>query len=58
MNTLGDDYLFTVIKKGGMAVGKSPNMAPWGGALSDEQIRNVVAYVRSLANPPYTPPTQ
>jgi mono/diheme cytochrome c family protein len=31
-------------------------MAPWGGALSDAQIRDVVAYVRSLAEPPYTGP--
>jgi len=58
MNTLTDDYLFKIIKKGGMAVGKSPNMAPWGGALSDPQIRNVIAYIRTLADPPYTPPTR
>jgi mono/diheme cytochrome c family protein len=57
MNALTDDYLVKVIKLGGMAVGKSPNMAPWGGALSDEQILDVVAYIRSLADPPYTPPT-
>jgi mono/diheme cytochrome c family protein len=31
-------------------------MAPWGGALSDEQIRDVVAFVRTLANPAYTGP--
>lgn len=58
MNTLTDDHLFEVIREGGRAVGKSPNMAPWGGALSDPQIRNVVAYIRTLAEPPYTPPTQ
>jgi mono/diheme cytochrome c family protein len=28
-------------------------MAPWGGALTDAQIRDVVAFVRSLAKPPY-----
>ena len=58
MNTLTDDYLFKIIKEGGMAVGKSPTMAPWGGALSDPRIRKVIEYVRTLANPPYTPPTQ
>jgi mono/diheme cytochrome c family protein len=45
-----DDYLFQVIKFGGASVGRSPLMAPWGGALSDAQIRDVIAYVRSLAH--------
>jgi mono/diheme cytochrome c family protein len=53
MNPLEDDFLFKVIKLGGAAVGKSPLMAPWGGTLSDAQIWDVVAYVRTLANPPY-----
>jgi mono/diheme cytochrome c family protein len=56
MNALSNEHLFKVIKEGGAAVGKSPLMAPWGGALSDAQIRDVVAYVRSLAEPPYTGP--
>jgi mono/diheme cytochrome c family protein len=45
-----DDYLFQVIKNGGASVGRSPLMAPWGGSLSDAQIRDVIAYVRSLAH--------
>jgi len=53
MNGLSNDHLFQVIKYGGMAVGKSPLMAPWGGTLSDQQIWDLVAYVRSLAKPPY-----
>jgi len=56
MNALSNEHLFRVIKEGGAAVGKSPLMAPWGGALSDDQIRDVVAFVRSLADPPYTGP--
>jgi mono/diheme cytochrome c family protein len=52
MNALSDEHLFRVIKEGGAAVGKSPLMAPWGGTLRDEQIWDVVAFVRSLANPP------
>jgi mono/diheme cytochrome c family protein len=48
MRTLTDDYLSKVIKEGGAAVGKSPMMAPWGGSLSDEQIRAVVAFIRTL----------
>jgi len=56
MNALSNEHLFKVIKEGGPAVGKSPMMAPWGGALSDDQIRDVVAFVRSLADPPYSGP--
>ena len=55
MNPLTDDYLFKVIKFGGAAVGKSPMMAPLGGSLSDQQIRNVIAFIRTLADPPYQP---
>ena len=56
MNGLSNEHLVAVIKLGGPAVGKSPMMAPWGGALDDQQIRDVVAYTRSLANPPYEGP--
>ncbi|HEX5065019.1 MAG TPA: cytochrome c [Myxococcota bacterium] len=56
MNPLTDEFIFKVIKLGGPSVGKSPLMAPWGGSLSDAQIVDVVAYVRTLAaNPPYKP---
>jgi len=55
MNSLSDEHLFKVIKFGGAAVGKSPMMVPMNGMLSDQQIRNLVAFVRSLADPPYEP---
>lgn len=53
MNTLKNEYLTKVVKQGGPAVGKSPLMPPWGASLNDEQILNVIAYVRSLAVPAY-----
>ena len=53
MNKLTDEHLFKTIKEGGAAVGKSPLMAPWGGTLTDDQIRDVIAFVRSIAKPPY-----
>lgn len=56
MNALSDEHLFRVIQQGGPAVGKSPLMAAWGGALSDAQIRDVIAFIRTLADPPYVPP--
>jgi mono/diheme cytochrome c family protein len=49
MGSLSDAQLYTVITKGGPAVGKSPLMAPWGAVLSAEQTRDVIAYVRSLS---------
>jgi mono/diheme cytochrome c family protein len=50
MSAKTDDYLFQVIKGGGASVGRSPLMAPWGGTLTDAQIRDVIAYIRSLAH--------
>ena len=49
MKTLSDEQLFKVIKLGGMGVGKAPTMPPWGGAMTDADIRNVIAYIRTLA---------
>ncbi|HSB68475.1 MAG TPA: cytochrome c [Candidatus Methylomirabilis sp.] len=46
---LKDDYLKKLIKEGGQAAGKSPLMPPLGGALKDDDIENVISYVRSLA---------
>ena len=53
MNALSDAHLFKVIKEGGPAVGKSPLMAAWGGSLNDADIRDVIAFMRTLADPPY-----
>jgi mono/diheme cytochrome c family protein len=47
MSTLSDEDLFKVIKGGGSAIGKSPLMPPSG--LNDEQINDVIAYVRTLS---------
>ncbi len=49
MATLTDEQLYTVVKNGGPAVGKSPLMAPWGAVLNDQQIRDVVAFVKQFA---------
>ena len=42
-----DADLANIVKNGAGAYGGSPLMAPWG-HLSDADIQNVVAYVRSL----------
>lgn len=56
MNALSNEQLFQVIQQGGAAVGKSALMAPWGASFSNEQIWDLVAFVRTLAVPPYTGP--
>jgi cytochrome c oxidase cbb3-type subunit 3 len=48
MSKMSDDDLLKVIKNGGASIGKSPLMPPWGGALKDDQIKDVIAYVRTL----------
>jgi mono/diheme cytochrome c family protein len=52
MNQLSDKFLIDVISKGGGAVGKSAFMPAWGSALNDKQIRDLVAFIRSIAIPP------
>jgi mono/diheme cytochrome c family protein len=56
MNQLSNDYLFKIIRDGGTAVGKSPDMKPWSEFYSDDQIWSLVRYVRSLAQPPFDGP--
>ncbi len=46
---LKDQYLFDLIQKGGAAVGKSPLIPPFGSKLKDQDIRDVIAFIRSLA---------
>lgn len=51
MNALSDEYLFRLLKEGGPALGKSPLMGAWSKNVSDQQIRDLVAFLRSLAEP-------
>ena len=55
MNQLNDKFLVDMITKGGSAVGKSSFMPAWGSSFNDKQIRDMVAYIRGLAVPPYKP---
>lgn len=43
-----DAYLALIVRMGGEKLGRSPKMPPWGEELTDEQIRDVVAFVRSV----------
>ncbi|MBL0087921.1 MAG: cytochrome c [Ideonella sp.] len=43
-----DGYMTLIVRAGGERLGRSPKMPPWGEELTDEQIRDVVAFVRSV----------
>ena len=45
---LPDGYLFTVIAEGGVAVGKSSMMPAWKATLSEQDIKDIIAHIRSL----------
>lgn len=45
--SLPDEYLFNLIKDGGATIGK-PGMPAFGFHLSDEEIREVMRYVRQM----------
>jgi mono/diheme cytochrome c family protein len=49
MATISDKQIKAVIKGGGPALGLSPDMPIWGGVLTDKQIDDVVAFIRTLA---------
>jgi mono/diheme cytochrome c family protein len=56
MNQFSDKFLFDIIAKGGGAVGKSAMMPGWGGQFKEKELREIIAYVRSIAVPPYKGP--
>jgi mono/diheme cytochrome c family protein len=49
VSKLDDTYLTNIIGKGGAAVGKSPLMPPFSSQLKEQDIKDVIAYIRSLA---------
>ena len=48
MSQVPDDYLMLVIKKGGAYMGKIAAMPAWETRLSDDEIRRVVAHIRTF----------
>jgi mono/diheme cytochrome c family protein len=43
-----DAYIELIVRRGGEAIGRSAKMPPWGEELTDEQIHDVVAFIRSI----------
>lgn len=48
-NGTTDEAIYKVIKEGGVAVGMSATMAPWGAVLKDDEITEMVKLVRSFS---------
>jgi mono/diheme cytochrome c family protein len=49
MDQVSDEYLFSAIKNGGAAVGKNAAMPAWKSQLADQEIWDIVTFVRTLA---------
>ena len=43
-----DDQVFQEIKGGSASIGRSNDMPSWGEALTDDEIRSLLAYVRNF----------
>ena len=50
VDSLSDDYVIMLIKNGGASLGK-PGMPAFGYHLADEQVREIVRYLRTLPRP-------
>ncbi len=51
MGKVDDTFLFEMIRKGSSQFGRSNAMPAWGMQLSDDEIRALVAYIRTLSSP-------
>lgn len=50
MASVPDDYLTMIIKKGGAYMGKIAAMPAWETKLSDDEINDIVALIRTFTN--------
>jgi mono/diheme cytochrome c family protein len=57
LNQMSDRDLIKIIADGGPALGKSPQTPAYRGTLTATEIKAVVAYLRAVADPPYTAAT-
>ncbi|HEV2202697.1 MAG TPA: c-type cytochrome [Bryobacteraceae bacterium] len=53
LNAMSDANLLAIVGHGGPALGKSPQMPPYGNTLTAAEMDALVAYVRAIADPPY-----
>jgi cytochrome c oxidase cbb3-type subunit 3 len=57
LNGVSDTSLQKIIALGGSAVGKSAMMPPYGKVLTQDEINDVIAYMRVIAVPEYHKPS-
>jgi len=50
MGDIPNEEIFHVIKDGGLAVNKSVLMPAWGNVMNDDEIKELVAYLRFVCN--------
>ena len=55
LNSMSDASLVAIIAHGGAALHKSAAMPPYGDTLTKAEIDALVAYLRSVSDPPYRP---
>jgi mono/diheme cytochrome c family protein len=48
MSKDSDEVLLKIIKGGGQSVGRSTVMPAWGDALNEQQIRELLKFIRGL----------
>jgi high-affinity iron transporter len=53
LNQLPEEFFTNIVLNGGPAEGLSPGMPPFQGHLNEGQIRQIVAYLRTRADPPF-----
>ncbi|MFT5588880.1 MAG: mono/diheme cytochrome c family protein [Bradyrhizobium sp.] len=51
LSNKNDQYKELIIRMGGKAVGRSEFMPSWGNELTNEQIADVIAHLRSIRSP-------
>lgn len=54
LNGISDADLYKIIADGGPAVGKSPQTPAYRNTLTSWEIKSVIAYMRAIADPPYS----
>lgn len=48
-SVLTDEARMAIIRRGGAALGRSPQMPPWGQELTSSELESLVGYLRSIA---------
>jgi mono/diheme cytochrome c family protein len=56
LNKMSDADLLAIIGHGGPALGKSASMPPYGYTLSKTEVQALIAYIRTISDPPYQAP--